>query len=97
MSRSRVLSLLSGRSPAGSRDDSSVPPISVEFQDGLSLAFAIVDEKVKTFSDLVVNPRTGPGLWTAAKLDAILMVGLLEITVDAQHRFSGMKWASGNK
>jgi len=95
MSASRALHLLPGRAPARSRDDSAVPPIPVEFQDGLGLAFAIVHENVEPFSDLVVNPRTGPGLWAAAKLDTILPVGILEITTDAQDRLPGTYWASG--
>jgi len=93
MSASRALHLLPGRAPARSRDDSTVPPIPIEFQDGL--AFAIVDENVEPFSDLDVNPGTRPGLRAAAELNAILLVGILEITVDAQDRLPGTEWASG--
>ncbi len=95
MSASCTLHLLPGRAPARSGDDSTVPPISIEFQDSLGLAFAIVDENVEPFSDLDVNPGTRPGLRAAAELNAILPVGILEITVDAQDRLPGTEWASG--
>lgn len=90
----RAVRPLTGRAPAGSGDDPSVPPIPIEFQDALGLAFAIVHENMEPFSDLVINPRTRPGFRAAAKLDAILVVDLLKISPDAQHRLSGTESGS---
>ena len=88
MSALRARRLFPSRAPAGTRDDSTVPPIPVKLQDGLDLSFAIIHENDESFSDLVINPRTRPGLRDAAKFDAILLVDLLEVAVDAQHCLS---------